>query len=56
MLTLFKFAWKWASKHVKVKANANEYDEIPKGAFVLVKEKLHLFGTTNVYVLVYVEI
>lgn len=31
-------------------------DEVPKGAFVLVKEKLHLFGTTNVYILVYVKI
>ena len=56
MLTLLKFAWKWGSKHVVVKADANEYAEIPKGSFLLVREKIHLFGTTNVYLVVYIKI
>lgn len=56
MFALFKFAWKFVSKFVKVKVNTNEFDPIPKNAFVLVKEKLHLFGTTYVFVLVYVKI
>lgn len=56
MLTLLKIAWKWAAKHVTIKANANEYAEIPKGAFVLIHEKIHLFGTTSVYPVVYIKI
>ena len=56
MLTILKFAWKWEAKHVTVKANANEYAEVPKGAFLLIREKMHLFGTTNVYLVVYIKI
>ena len=56
MLTLFKFAWKWAAKHITVKVNANEYAEVPKGAFLLIREKMHLFGSTNVYLVVYIKI
>ena len=56
MLTLLKIVWKWEAKHVTIKANANEYAEVPKGAFLLIREKKHLFGTTNVYIVVYIKI
>ena len=56
MLTLLKIAWKWAAKHVTVKASANEYAEVPEGAFLLIREKIHLSGTTNVYLVVYIKI
>lgn len=56
MLTLLKIAWKWGSKRVVIKASANEYAEVPKGAFLLIREKIHLFGTTNVYLVIYIKI